>query len=106
IGVLLAISQGIVAHESRIVPAERLCWSWSALRHGMRRWIALGLGIGLLSGIVFGLVLTLALAVRPDVLSGARAAGGQPITGALTPSRILATGELSGLINGAGVTLT
>jgi transcriptional regulator with XRE-family HTH domain len=106
VGLLVAVCHGIVAHESRIVPAEQLHWSWAALRRGVPRWLGIGMAIGVGCGLAFGLVLVLALEVRPDVLSGPRSAGAAPTTGSTTFLRTFATGALSGLVNGTGLGLT
>ena len=106
IGGMLAVAHGIVAHESRIVHAEQLHWSWAALRRGLPRWLGFGMALGLLGGAVFGLVLGLAIDARPEVLSGARSAGASaPPGAAVTLASSLATGVVSGLVNGVGMGL-
>jgi transcriptional regulator with XRE-family HTH domain len=104
-GVLVAVFHGLYANESRIAPAERLHWSWAALRRGFPRWLGIGLGIGLVGGVVFGLVLSLALSLRTDVLSGARSAGAAPVESAITLSGRLVTGAASGVLAGATIGL-
>lgn len=106
VGLQVGLCHGIVAHESRIVPAERLCWSWSALGRGMRRWLGIGLAVGLACGFAFGLVLGVALSIRPDVLTGPRSAGAEAVVGTASLPRLIVTGLLSGLVNGAGLGLT
>jgi transcriptional regulator with XRE-family HTH domain len=100
-GLLLAMVHAIVAHESRIAPAEQLRWSWSALRT-LPRWLAFGLAIGLSSGLVFGLALGVALDLRPDALSGPRSAGAAPTPGTIPLLGSLLVGTVSGIVNGAG----
>jgi transcriptional regulator with XRE-family HTH domain len=106
IGLLVAVCHGIISHESRIVPAVQLRWSWAALRRGFVKWLVIGLAIGVFCGLAFGLVLVLALEVRPDVLSGPRSAGAAPTTGSSTFLRTFATGALSGLVNGTALGVT
>lgn len=106
IGLMVGLCHGIVAHESRIFPAERLYWSWSALGRGLRRWLGIGLAAGLAGGLVFGLVLVAALTIRADVLSGPRSAGAGKALSAVTLPHLIATGAVSGLVNGAGLGLT
>jgi hypothetical protein len=102
IGLMVGLAHGMVAHESQIVPAEQLRWSWRALRRGLPRWLGIGLAAGLIGGAVFGLVLGLAIYARPDVLSGARAAGAAaPPATSVTLGASLAAGVASGLVNGA-----
>jgi eukaryotic-like serine/threonine-protein kinase len=105
-GLLVGVFLGLVANESRIVPAERLRWSWSALGRGMRRWLGIGLGVGAAGGLLFGLVLGVALQVRPDALSGPRSAGAPPPhPTAVTLPQSLATGVASGVVDGLGLGL-
>jgi hypothetical protein len=102
IGCIVAVAHGLVAHESRIVPAERLRWSWPAVRRGLPRWLAMGLAAGLLGGIVFGLDLGFAISANHEVLSGPRSAGAAPPpAGSVTLLGSLAAGVVSGLVNGA-----
>lgn len=104
IGCLVAMAQGSVAHESRIVPAELLRWSWTALRRGLPRWLGVGILVGVLGGAAFGLVLGVAIDVRPEVLSGPRSAGAAPPpAGTVTLLGGLAAGVVSGLVNGVGL---
>jgi eukaryotic-like serine/threonine-protein kinase len=106
IGCIVAMAHGVVAHESRIVPAGQLRWSWAALRRGLPRWMAIGIVVGLAGGAVFGVVLGLAIDLRPEVLSGPRSAGAAPPPAAsVTLLGSLATGVVSGLVNGAGLGL-
>jgi DNA polymerase III delta prime subunit len=100
IGALMALAHGIIAHESRIVPAGQLRWSWTALRRGLPVWIGIGLSAGLVGGFVFGLVVGVAFHARPEVLSGARSAGAMAPAGA-TLIASLAAGAASGVVNGA-----
>jgi transcriptional regulator with XRE-family HTH domain len=105
-GCIVALAHGLVAHESRIVPAEQLRWSWTALRRGLPRWLVIGLAVGLVGGVVFGLVLGLAIDARPAVLSGSRSAGAAaPAASSVTLLGSLAAGAVSGLVNGAGLGL-
>jgi hypothetical protein len=106
IGALVAFFHGVVAHESRIRPAQQIRWSWLALRRGIPRWLGIGLIAGVLSGLLFGLVLTVSFAATPDVLTGPRAAGAERATGGHGLLVTVVTGVASGLVNGAGLGLT
>jgi transcriptional regulator with XRE-family HTH domain len=106
IGCIVSLAHGLVAHESRIVPAEQLRWSWAALRRGLPRWLGIGIAVGVLGGAVFGLALGLAIDVRPDVLSGPRSAGAAaPSASSVTLLGSLAAGAVSGLVTGMGLGL-